>query len=78
MRNPLQLRCNQLERSMRTLHDECERLMRENAMLRERMQGFGGGETQIYGLDQELARIAAGPSLEPDTHVIHASSMRMY
>lgn len=79
MRNPLQLRCNQLERSMRTLHDECERLMRENAMLRERMQGYGAGQTQIQRLDEELARIAAGGAeMEPDTYVIHASSMRMY
>lgn len=78
MRNPLQLRCNQLERSMRTLHDECERLMRENTMLRERMQGYGAGQTQIQRLDEELARIAAGAETEQDTYVIHASSMRMY
>lgn len=78
MRNPLQLRCNQLERSMRALHDECERLMRENALLRERMQGYGAGQTQIQRLDEELARIAAGAEVEQESYVIRASSIRMY
>lgn len=75
MRNPLQLRCNQLERSMRTLHDECDRLMRENAMLRERMQGAG---QTVQRLDDELARIASGPDAEHDPYVVRASSIRMY
>lgn len=75
MRNPLQLRCNQLERSMRTLHDECDRLMRENALLRERMQGAG---QTVQRLDDELARIASGPDAERDPYVIHASSIRLY
>lgn len=75
MRNPLQLRCNQLERSMRALHDECDRLMRENALLRERMQGAG---QTVQRLDDELARIASGPDAEQDSFVIRASSMRMY
>lgn len=75
MRNPLQLRCNQLERSVRALHDECDRLMRENALLRERMQGTG--QTVPY-LDDELARIASAPEAEHDRFVIRASSMRMY
>ena len=77
MPNALKLRCNQLERSMRTLHDECERLMRENAMLRERMQGYGSGLAS-QGVDDELARIASGPEYDADPHVIRASSMRMY
>jgi hypothetical protein len=78
MRNPLQLRCNQLERSMRALHDECDRLMRENAMLRERMQGYGVGQT-VHRIDDELARIASGPdATSQDPYVIRASSMRMY
>jgi len=77
MRNPLQLRCNQLERSMRTLHDECERLMRENATLRERMQGYGAGQT-VQRLDQELQRIASGPDAEQAPFVIRASSTRLY
>lgn len=77
MPNALKLRCNQLERSMRTLHDECERLMRENAMLRERMQGYGTGRT-AQRIDDELARIAAGPEHDADTYVIRASSIRMY
>ena len=75
MRNPLQLRCNQLERSMRALHDECDRQMRENALLRERMQGTGQAVQQ---LDDELARIASGVEAESDPFVIRASSMRMY
>jgi hypothetical protein len=75
MRHPLQLRCNQLERSMRALHDECDRLMRENALLRERMQGTGQA---VQRLDDELARIASGPDAELDPYVIRASSMRMY
>ncbi|UGB39029.1 hypothetical protein [Frateuria soli] len=75
MRNPLQLRCNQLERSMRALHDECDRLMRENALLRERMQGAGQA---VQYLDEELARIAAGPDAEQEQFVVRASSMRMY
>ena len=62
---------------MRTLHDECERLMRENAMLRERMQGYGAGQA-IHRIDDELARIASGPNAERDPYVIQASSMRMY
>lgn len=77
MRNALQLRCNQLERSMRALHDECDRLMRENALLRERMQRYGTGQT-IQRLDEELARIASGPDAEREPYVIQASSMRMY
>jgi len=77
MRNPLQVRCNQLERSMRALHDECDRLMRENALLRERMQGYGAGQT-IHRIDSELARIASGPDAEQDQFVIRASSMRLY
>ncbi|MEI7037692.1 hypothetical protein [Fulvimonas yonginensis] len=77
MRNALQLRCNQLERSMRALHDECDRLMRENAMLRERMQRYGAGQT-VQRLDEELARIASGPEAEQEPYVIRASSMRMY
>jgi hypothetical protein len=77
MPNALQLRCNQLERSMRTLHDECERLMRENARLRERMQGYGSGQA-INGIDDELARIASSAEPEPNPYVIQASSMRMY
>lgn len=76
MPNALKLRCNQLERSMRTLHDECERLMRENAALRERMQGYGGGRS-AYPIDEELARIASGAQAE-ESYVVHASSMRMY
>ena len=77
MRNALQLRCNQLERSMRALHEECDRLMRENALLRERMQRYGTGQV-VHRLDEQLARIAAGPDAEVDPHVIRASSMRMY
>jgi hypothetical protein len=77
MRNPLQLRCNQLERSMRTLHDECERLMRENALLRERMQGYGASAS-VQRLDQELERIASGPDAAQDPYVIRASSIRLY
>jgi hypothetical protein len=77
MRNTLQLRCNHLERSMRALHDECERLMRENAMLRDRMQGYGAGPS-AQRLDDELARIASGPDAELAPFVIRASSMRMY
>jgi hypothetical protein len=75
MRNPLQLRCNQLERSMRALHDDCDRLMRENALLRERMQGAGQTAQRI---DDELARIASGAETEHNPFVIRASSMRMY
>lgn len=77
MRNTLQLRCNQLERSMRALHDECDRLMRENAMLRERVERYGAGQT-VQRLDEELARIASGPEAAQESYVIHASSMRMY
>ena len=60
---------------MSALHDECDLLMRENALLRERMQGAG---QTVQRLDDELARIASGPDAERDTFVIHASSMRMY
>jgi hypothetical protein len=77
MPNALQLRCNHLERSMRALHDECERLMRENALLRERMQAYGTGQT-IHRIDGELARIAARPEPESNPYVIQASSMRMF
>jgi len=76
MPNPLQLRCNQLERSMRALHDECDRLMRENAQLRERMQGYGAGQT-IHRIDEELARIAARPEPDPDPFVVQAASARL-
>src|SRR5690349_20101883 len=75
MRHSRQLRCNQLERSMHALHDECDRLMRENAMLRDRMQGAG---QSVQRLDDELARIASGPDAEQDPYVVRASSMRMY
>lgn len=78
MPNPLQLRCNQLERSMRALHDECDRLMRENALLRERMQGYGAGQT-IHRIDDELARIASGADAGTSSaYVFHAGSMRLY
>lgn len=60
---------------MRALHDECERLMRENALLRERMQGAGQTARRI---DDELARIASGAEAEQNPFVIRASSMRMY
>lgn len=62
---------------MRTLHDECDRLMRENAVLRERIQGYGAGQT-IHRIDSELARIAAGPDAEQVPFAIRASSMRLY
>lgn len=55
MRNPLEQRCAQLERSMRTLHDECDRLMRENELLRERMQRYGSGRTEIRQVEYQLA-----------------------
>lgn len=78
MANPLQLRCNQLERSMRTLHDECDRLMRENALLRERIQRYGAVQS-VQRIDDELARIAAGPEAAvQDAYVIRASSTRLY
>jgi hypothetical protein len=77
MRNTLQLRCNHLERSMRALHDECDRLMRENAMLRERIERYGTGQT-VQRLDEELARIASSPEAAQEPYVIRASSMRMY
>jgi hypothetical protein len=46
-------------------------------MLRERMQGYGSGRT-AQRIDDELARIAAGPEHDADPYVIRASSVRMY
>ena len=76
MPNALKLRCNQLERSMRSLHDECERLMRENAVLRERMQAHASGRA-TQRID-DVTRIAAAPEHYADPYVIRAASMRMY
>lgn len=62
---------------MRTLHDECDRLMRENALLRDRIQRYGAGQT-VQRIDEELARIASSPEAVQEPYVIRASSMRMF
>ena len=58
MRNSVQLRCAQLERSVRALHDECDRLTRENELLRQRMHGSDDRIRSIQQVDAELAWIS--------------------